>query len=119
MLKREDEKKDKKNWGAIIAILLFISVLVPVAIFTLSVEDTGDSTYTGTYAEILQKHEELGLKSGDTVIIEDVLSGIWYNASTGYTYLQFQSGDELRASPTDYEAGYPNHNALDMFRAGD
>jgi hypothetical protein len=102
----EEADKKKKRKIAFIVVILVISITIPVTFISLFIKEEGSSVHYFTYKEFHDQFESLDLKDGDDVHIKDVFSGIWYNESTQYTYMTFESMDASRTDPWGYDAGY-------------
>ena len=103
----DERPRGMGKWKAVILVLLVLSIIVPVAFFALFIGEEGGTSYRYcSYKEFYDQHENLELKAGDMVYIRDTLSGIWYDQSTQYTYLRFESMDEDRNVSWGYDAGY-------------
>ena len=111
-------KVKRKRLALLLIIVLIVSLFIPISFFTLFITEKGDSTYHLTYKEFHDKYEDGELKDGDVAYIEDTFSDIWYNDSTEYTCMTFESFDEYRTAPWGYDAGY-SQDITDEYRAGD
>lgn len=105
----EDEQGDnrKRKLLVLIIIIIVLSIVIPITFLSLFIKEEGSSRYYFTYKEFHDQFESLDLKDGDTIIIKDFFSGIWYNETAHYTYMTFQSMDEYRTDSWGYDAGYP------------
>ncbi len=108
----------KKKLTISIIVILIISLFLPISFLMLFINEEGDSTYYLTFKEFNDKYEDGELKDGDVAYIEDTFSDIWYDNSTEYTYMTFESFDEHRTATWGYDAGYDEDITSD-YRPGD
>lgn len=97
----------KKNIKAIILVLVALSIVIPFTFLSLLITPDRHGEEFLTYKEFQDNHQSMRLKDGDIVFIMDVFSDIWYNRSTGFTYMAFKSMDATRTAPWGYDAGIP------------
>ena len=110
----------KEKSLALFVVVLVVLIVIPLGFFTLFMRGGGDSEYHfDSYKEFLDEFQggSLDLEEGDVVVLEDVLSGIWYNDTTPYTYLMFESVD-AHSRVSGYDAGYQG-NVADSYGVGD
>ena len=98
---------EKNRFKAIVLVFLIISIVIPFTFLSLVLitEEHGEQFLT--YKEFHENYHSMQLEDGDAVVIRDVFSNIWYNQSTGFTYMAFESMDETRTAPWGYDAGIP------------
>ena len=90
-----------------VLVLITISIVIPFTFLSLFLAQEHHSGQFFTYKEFHENSQYMELEDGDIVFIMDVFSNIWYNQSTGFTYMAFESMDETRTVPWGYDAGIP------------
>jgi hypothetical protein len=103
---------------ALVLVLVVISIVIPFTFLTLILTIEEHSGQFLTYKEFHENYHSMQLKDGDVVVLRDVFSNIWYNQSTGFTYMAFESMDKTRTVSWGYDAGIPE-DITDEFSARD
>ena len=114
----EKANKKKKMIITFIVVILIISIIIPFTFISLFIKEEGNSVHYFSYKEFYDQFDNLDLKEGDIVYINDVFSGIWYNESTHYIYMTFESMDHSRTNPWGYDAGYQS-DITQEYQVGD
>ena len=92
---------------ALVLVLITLSIVIPFTFLSLILTTEDHNEQFLTYREFHENSQYMELEDGDIVHIRDTFSGIWYNQSTGFTYMTFESMDETKTAPWGYDAGIP------------
>lgn len=109
---------EKRNYKALILVLIFLSIVIPFTFLSLLITPEEHSQEFFTFKEFHNNSQHMQLEDGDVVYIRDTFSGLWFNMSTGFTYMTFASMDNTRTAPWGYDAGIPE-DITDEFSAWD
>ena len=103
----ETSEPKKRRMTALVLVLVVLSIVIPFTFLTLILTTEEHSEQFFTYKEFHENSQYMELEDGDIVHIRDTFSDLWYNKSTEFTYMTFESMDKTRTAPWGYDAGLP------------
>ena len=103
----ETSEPKKRRMTALVLVLITLSIVIPFTFLSLFLAPEEHSEQFFTYKEFYENSHSMQLEDGDIVHIRDTFSDLWYNQSTEFTYMTFESMDKTRTAPWGYDAGIP------------